>query len=105
VDLEVGGEVRSGIAFELADADLDGYLALDFGAFDWREEDEPVAVHPKDPFHRIEVLAGSRPVRVELDGHVLAESAHPTLLFETFLPVRYYLPRDDVRVELVESAT
>lgn len=105
LDVEVDGTVLPGTAFRLDDPVLEDYVALEFGAFDWLEEDEPVAVHPKDPFHRIEVLAGSRPVRVELDGHVLAESARPTLLFETLLPVRYYLPRDDVRVELVPSDT
>ena len=61
--------------------------------------------HPKDPFHRIDVLAASRHVRFGLDGAVLAESARPTLLFETLLPTRYYLPRDDVRAELVPSPT
>jgi uncharacterized protein (DUF427 family) len=105
LDLDVDGTVLPLVAYQLDDPQLDGYVALDFSAFDWLEEDEPVAVHPKDPFHRIEVLAGSRPVRIELDGQVLAESARPTLLFETLLPVRYYLPRDDVRVELVPSGT
>jgi uncharacterized protein (DUF427 family) len=105
LDVELDGAVLEQVAYRLDDPQLEGYVALDFGAFDWREEDEPVAVHPKDPFHRVEVLAGSRPVRVELDGHVLAESARPTLLFETLLPVRYYLPRADVRVELVPSGT
>jgi len=52
--------------------------------------------HPRDPFHRIDVLASSRHVRLELDGQVLAESSRPMLLFETMLPVRYYLPREDI---------
>jgi uncharacterized protein (DUF427 family) len=36
---------------------------------------------------------------------VLAESSRPLLLFETALPVRFYLPPEDVRVELLPSAT
>ena len=44
-------------------------------------------------------------MRVELDGKVLAESDRPTLVFETNLPVRYYLPREDVRVDLRPSDT
>src|SRR5437660_491304 len=40
-------------------------------------------------------------VRVEVAGELLAESARPVLLFETGLPVRYYLPREDVRMELL----
>ncbi|MGH3489033.1 MAG: DUF427 domain-containing protein [Actinopolymorphaceae bacterium] len=31
----------------------------------------------------------------------VAESAHPTLLFETGLPVRYYLPKTHVRMDLL----
>ena len=41
-------------------------------------------------------------VRVELDGEYVADSRR-TLLFETNLPTRYYLPPDDVRMELLES--
>jgi uncharacterized protein (DUF427 family) len=104
LDVLAGGHRRPGAAFRLADAQLAGYAVLDFGAFDgWFEEDEPTVAHPRDPFHRIDVLAASRHVRVELDGEVLADSARPTLLFETMLPTRYYLPRADVRGELVPS--
>jgi len=38
-------------------------------------------------------------VRVERDGEVLAESAAPYVLFEPPLPVRYYLPAADVRMD------
>jgi uncharacterized protein (DUF427 family) len=61
--------------------------------------------HPRDPFHRIDVLPSSRPVRVELDGQLLAESSRPALLFETMLPPRFYLPREDIRAGLVSSTT
>jgi len=53
----------------------------------------------------IDVLRSSRHVRVELDGRLLAESTRPMLLFETLLPVRFYLPRDDVQVRLEPSDT
>ena len=67
--------------------------SLDFTALDaWYEEDERTLGHPRDPFHRIEIVHSSRPVRVELNGAVLAESVRPYLLFESMLPVRYYLP-------------
>ncbi|UGS38061.1 DUF427 domain-containing protein [Capillimicrobium parvum] len=82
------------------DDDLAGYAILDFGAFDaWYEEDEPNVGHPRDPFHRIDILHSSRHVRVELDGDVLAESTRPCLLFETMLPIRFYLPAQDVRLD------
>src|SRR6185436_1739794 len=44
-------------------------------------------------------------VQLELDGEVLATSTRPILLFESMLPTRFYLPREDVRVELVPSPT
>lgn len=67
----------------------------------WFEEDEEVRVHPHDPYHRIDVLRSSRHVKVMLAGEIVAESHRPTLLFETGLPARYYLPRVDVRLDLL----
>ncbi|GAA3375977.1 DUF427 domain-containing protein [Streptomyces sannanensis] len=51
--------------------------------------------------HRITVEQGTDHVRVVRDGLVLAESHRPLLLRETGCPVRYYLPREDVRVDLL----
>jgi uncharacterized protein (DUF427 family) len=80
-------------------------VVLDFHAFDaWYEEDEPIFSHPRDPFHRVDIRRSSRRVRIEVDGEVLAESSRPCLLFETSLPMRCYLPREDVRLELSPSA-
>jgi uncharacterized protein (DUF427 family) len=92
---------RAGAGFRLADEELAGYVVLDFAAFDeWYEEDERVAGHPRDPFHRVDVRRTARPVRIELDGDVLAETTRARLLFETSLPTRFYLPPEDVRVDL-----
>ena len=63
----------------------------------WFEEEEPLLAHARDPHKRVDVVASSRAVRVELGGVLLAESQRPLLLFETTLPVRYYLPPGDVR--------
>jgi len=71
----------------------------------WFEEEEPLLAHARDPHKRVDVVASSRAVRVEIDGVLLAESRRPLLLFETTLPVRYYLPPDDVQIELVRSQT
>jgi uncharacterized protein (DUF427 family) len=103
-DVRSGTRTLPGAAFRPADPDLAGYMLLDFNAFDaWYEEDERLASHPRDPFHRVDIHRSSRHVRVELDGEVLAESTQPTLLFETNIPVRFYLPRSDVRVDLRPS--
>lgn len=95
----------AGAGFRPADPDLAGLVVLDFASFDdWREEDEPIIGHPHNPYHRIEVLPSSRTVRVELDGHVLAESSRPALLFESNLPVRAYIPREDVEMTVLQPS-
>jgi uncharacterized protein (DUF427 family) len=68
----------------------------------WFEEDEEVFTHARDPGIRIDILASSRDVRVEVDGLAVAQSSSPRLLFETGLPVRYYLPKPHVRLDLLE---
>src|SRR5437588_2699567 len=69
----------------------------------WLEEDEEVHVHPRDPYHRIDLRRTERHVRVSLQGQLLADSTSATGLFESNLPVRWYLPREDVLVELEPS--
>jgi uncharacterized protein (DUF427 family) len=100
VTVRAGGRVAAG--FRPADPELEGYVILDFGDFDaWYEEDERNVAHPRDPFHRIDIVHSSRHVRIERDGEVLAESGRPYLLFESSLPARYYLAREDVREDLL----
>jgi uncharacterized protein (DUF427 family) len=85
---------------ELRDA-----IRLDWQAMDsWFEEDEPVFVHARNPYTRIDILASSRHILVEDGGVTIAESTRPTLLFETGLPTRYYLPKADVRFDLLEDS-
>ena len=82
--------------------DMAGWWRLDWDAFDaWLEEDEALLAHPRSPYVRVDSLPSSRSVRVEVDGTVLAESDAPVLLFETGLPTRYYLPDEDVRLDLL----
>ena len=82
-------------------------VRFDWGSLDaWFEEDEEVFIHPRSPYTRIDVLPSSRHVRVEGHGVVVAESVRPVVLFETGLPPRYYLPKSDVRMDLLlPSAT
>jgi uncharacterized protein (DUF427 family) len=95
--------IAGGAGFVFDDDELAGYVALDFTAFDWHEEDERIFGHPRDPYHRVDVRASSRVVRIELAGEVVAETMRARLLCETNLPMRFYLPREDVRGELVPS--
>jgi uncharacterized protein (DUF427 family) len=74
-----------------------GYVSFYFDKLDeWWEEDERAFVHPRDPYHRVDVLSSSRHVRVSLDGETLAESTNAKALFETGLPTRWYFPLEDV---------
>lgn len=89
------------VAFRPEDPDLGGRVVLHWEPFEWREEDEQVIGHPHDPFKRIDVLRSDRDVRVEVNGITLAESSRPMMLIETSLPVRWYLPPTDVRMDLL----
>jgi uncharacterized protein (DUF427 family) len=73
------------------------------GADEWLQEDEELLGHARDPFHRIDALRSSRLVRVSIDDELVAETRRPTALFETRLPTRWYIPRDDVIAELTRN--
>jgi uncharacterized protein (DUF427 family) len=79
---------------------LAGYVAFYWNKMDaWYEEDEEVFVHPRDPYHRVDILESSRHVKVSVNGEVVAQTERPKVLFETGLPPRYYIPPGDVREE------
>lgn len=108
-DLEVDGELLENAAWTYPADDLAGHIAFEWserggrGLDHWYEEEEEIFIHPKDPHHRVDALASSRHVQVEIDGRVVADTRRPVLLFETGLPVRYYIPREDVRLDLFGS--
>lgn len=85
--------------------ELAGYVAFWWERVDaWFEEDDEVFKHARDPYKRIDVLQSSRHVEVFIDGVKVADSVRPRLLFETGLPVRYYLPKLDMRVDLLRPS-
>jgi uncharacterized protein (DUF427 family) len=84
--------------------ELDGHVTFSWRQLEWFEEDERVLVHARDPHKRVDTLRSSRNVEVRVEGELVAASVRPLLLFETSLPVRYYLPFEDVRTELFESS-
>ncbi|MGC2999851.1 DUF427 domain-containing protein [Streptomyces sp. G35A] len=108
-DLEAGGGTRPNAAWTFPADDLAGHIAFawfprtDTGLDHWYEEEEEIFVHPRDPHKRVDAMASSRHVRVEIGGTVVADTRTPALLFETSLPTRYYLPREDVRLDLFEA--
>ena len=68
----------------------------------WFEEEEEVFVHARDPYKRIDLLHSSRHVKISLDGVKLADTRRPTIVYETGAPVRYYVPKTDIRMEFLE---
>ncbi len=102
-DLVVDGDSTADAAWSHVDSpveELRGLVRFEWDAMDaWFEEDVEVHVHPRNPGTRVDILSSSRHVRVIVDGEVVADSAHPTLLFETGLPTRYYLPHTHVAME------
>jgi uncharacterized protein (DUF427 family) len=55
--------------------------------------------------HRITITPAKLHVEVTVNGLKVAESDRPVLLEETGLPTRYYLPREDVRTDLLRRTS
>jgi uncharacterized protein (DUF427 family) len=104
-DVVVGDRTAPLAAYRHADSPLTEIrdaVAFVWSAMDgWFEEDEEVTVHARDPYTRIDILHSSRHVQVKIDGVTVADSMQPRLLFETGSPVRTYLPKTDVRMDLL----
>jgi uncharacterized protein (DUF427 family) len=109
-DLRLGEQLVESAAWEYPAAPsnappLRGLIAFRWDALDsWYEEEEPAIVHARDPYHRVDALETSRRVRISLDRELLAETERGTVIFETSLPPRWYIPPEDVRAELTPSS-
>ena len=109
--VKVGDRVAENAAWTYPDplvgapAELADHVALYWRKMDsWFEEDEEVFVHPRDPYKRIDVLQSSRHLEVRVAGELVAETRRPVLLFESHLPTRYYIPKLDVRLDVLEPS-
>jgi uncharacterized protein (DUF427 family) len=103
--VSAGGRMAQRAASQYAESpieELRDLMRFDWQSMDaWFEEDEQVFTHPRDPYTRVDILASSRHVRVEVGGTTIAESTSPRMLFETGLPMRYYVPKTHVRMDLL----
>lgn len=87
-------------------ASFSGYAAFNWKQMDhWYEEDEEIFLHPRDPKRRVDVVSSSRAVEIFLHGESVARSTRSMFLFETRSHPRYYLPPEDVRMELLSPST
>ena len=107
-DLQVGEKTAAAAAWsypEEVQEELSNYVTFKWTKMDhWYEEEEEIFVHPRDPYHRVDAVPSSRHIRVEVDGVTVADTRRPVLLFETGLPVRYYIPQEDIRMDLLEPS-
>ena len=84
--------------------DIKEYFAFYWDAMDtWYEEAEQIFAHPRDPYHRVDVMESTRRVRVVINGETVAETSEPRLLFETHHPTRFYIPPQDVHLEFFSA--
>jgi uncharacterized protein (DUF427 family) len=108
-DMEIDGHRLDRLAWRYDDGPLAGYVGLDWfgrkepGVEHWYEEEEEVWVHPRDPHKRVDAIPSSRHVEVCLDGRTLADTRRPVILYETWLPARYYVPAEDVDLGQLEE--
>ena len=58
-----------------------------------------------NPGHTVTITPADLHVAVRVGGEIVAETDHPVLLEETGMPTRYYLPRDDVRMDLLRPTS
>ena len=70
----------------------------------WFDEDEQVP-RLRDPYHRVDARQSSRRIEVRLAGEVVVRSDRPVVVDETGVPLRFYIPREDVGAALVASDT
>jgi uncharacterized protein (DUF427 family) len=105
LSVKVNGSEGSAYTFTHPKIDeIAGHYAFVWKTMDhWFEEDEEVFVHARDPYARIDILPSSRRVRVEVEGVTIADTTNASFLFETGLPTRYYLPKTDVRMDLLTA--
>ena len=109
-NVRVGDRIAAGAAWQPIDlpeehAVLSDHIAFEWASMDeWREEEEAIIGHPRDPYHRVDCVQSSRHVVIEIDGQVGADSNRPMIVFETGMRNRYYLPHVDVKSDVLAKS-
>lgn len=108
LDLDVDGRTIHHAAWVRDDRVRQDHVVLSWqpGVLDrWMEEEEEVIEHPRDPFKRVEAIASSRHVQIAVHEVELADTRRPVLLFETHLPTRCHVPREDANLDALEPTS
>ena len=110
-NLKVGDKLEKNAAWCYPEAPapiehLAKYIAFKWRAMDtWLEEDEEVIDHPRQPYHRVDILRSQREVTVEHGGVVLAKTSRALFIYETAMLTRYYIPETDINMEYLEPSS
>jgi len=108
--LNAGGRTEENVMWSYRDPYEEMLPIKDHVAFywdrmdSWWEEDEEIFRHARDPKHRVDAILSHRPVKVVLGAETIAETTKARFVFETNHPVRYYFPREDVRMDLLSAS-
>ncbi len=79
-------------------------------AFAWRamdafyEEEERIAGHAADSYHRIDIRQTTRHLQVMSSARIVADTTRPLVLYESGFAPRWYVPRDDVDLAALSPA-
>lgn len=87
--------------------DTPGYVTVAWDAVDaWFEESEEVFGHPRNPYHRVDILRSERRLRVDVGPATLVDTNDTLVVYETALEPKLYVDPRHVRMEALErSAT
>lgn len=78
-------------------SELQERVAFAWPAMDaFYEEDERIAGHAADSYHRIDIRQSSRNLVVRHSDRIIADTRRPLVLYESGFAPRWYVPRADV---------
>jgi uncharacterized protein (DUF427 family) len=85
--------------------DTPGYVTVAWDAVDaWFEEAEEVFGHPRNPYHRIDILRSERTLRVDVGPTTLVDTRDTLVLYETGLDPKIYVDPRHVRMDALEQS-
>ncbi|OPH57909.1 hypothetical protein BC351_04705 [Paenibacillus ferrarius] len=108
--IQIGDTIIERAAWSYARPSAETEFLNDYFSFVWKkaeawyEEEEEIFVHARDPYSRVDAIPSSRHIQVYIGGELVADSRRPVVLYETGLTPRYYLPKEDIRLDLLSPS-
>lgn len=85
-----------------AEPDVPGFVRVPWDAVaEWWEEEDEIRLHAPNPYHRVDIRSTERHVRVVAGSETLVDATGVTVLYETAMTPRVYIPKDLVRMDLL----